>query len=106
MKKYLFQLEFDNPMLDELGFDGRGDLEDALKEFLRESEIIGGVVAAGSGRGRTDLQIEIDTIDVRATARRICAFLQGLGFGAGTRFEQRLPEREAYDIPTGNAPAI
>jgi hypothetical protein len=74
-----FELSFDAADFQSCGFESRDELEDPLDQALQTSGM-GEVTGGGSGRGRTNIDIEtFDGISDDEAVEKIRAILKNLG---------------------------
>ena len=93
-----FELSFDAADFQNCGFDARDEMEDPLDEAL-QSAGIGEVTGGGSGRGRTNIDIEtfdgISDDDAIDLIRRI---LKGLGAPRSSVLARSQPVKQQWAV--------
>jgi hypothetical protein len=93
-----FELSFDTADFQNCGFESREDLEDPLEQAL-QSAGIGEVTGGGSGRGRTNIDIEtFDGIPDDEAVETIRAILKSLGAPRSAVLASALPMRHQWAV--------
>jgi hypothetical protein len=93
-----FELSFDAVDFQNCGFDARDELEDPLDEALQNAKI-GEVTGGGSGRGRTNIDIEtFDDVSDEDALAIIRSVLIKLGAPRSSMLTRTQPVKQQWPI--------